>query len=41
MLKRGDDDDDVDEEVRTTVLSQNHSTETLSTEESFLQTQYL
>jgi hypothetical protein len=36
MLNRGDDDDDVDEEVRTTVLSP----ETLSTEESFLQTQY-
>jgi hypothetical protein len=39
MLMRGDD-DDVDE-VRTTVPSQNCATATLSTEESFLQTQYL
>jgi hypothetical protein len=37
----GDDSDDVDDEVSTTVLSQNHATATLSTEESFLRTQYL
>jgi uncharacterized protein YjbI with pentapeptide repeats len=36
MLKRGDDEDEVDDEVRTTVPSQNHATATLSTEESFL-----
>ncbi len=41
MLKRGDDDDVVDDEVRTTVPSQNHATATLSTEQSFLRTQYL
>ncbi len=38
---RGDDDDDVDDEVRTTEPSENCATATLSTEESFLQTQYL
>jgi hypothetical protein len=42
MLKKGDDDnDEVIDEVRTTVPSQNHATATLSTEESFLRTQYL
>ncbi len=39
MLKKGD--DDVDDEVRTIVPSQNHATTTLSTEEFFLRTQYL
>jgi hypothetical protein len=41
MFKREDDDGDVDDEVRTTVPSQNHATATLSTEESFLRTLYL
>jgi hypothetical protein len=41
MLKRGDDDDGVDDEMRTTVQSQNHATATLITEESLLRTQYL
>jgi hypothetical protein len=41
MLKRGDHDKDVDDEVRTTVPSQNCPTSTLITEESFLWTQYL
>ncbi len=42
MLKKGnDDDDEVDYEVRTTVLSQNSATETLSIEEFLLRTQYL
>ncbi len=41
MLKREDNDDEVDDEVRTTVPSQNRATATLSTEESFLRTQYL
>jgi hypothetical protein len=37
MLKRGDDNnDEVDDEVRTTVPSQNCATATQSTEESFL-----
>jgi hypothetical protein len=41
-LKNGDDDDDeVDDEVRTTVPSQIHVTAKLSTEEFFLRTQYL
>jgi hypothetical protein len=41
MLERGDDDnDDVDDEVRTTVWSQNRATATQCTEESFLRTQY-
>jgi hypothetical protein len=39
MLKKGDDEDDeVDDEVRTTVLSQNLAIATLSTEEFFLGT---
>jgi hypothetical protein len=38
MLKRGDDVDDVYDEVRTTVPSHNHATEILSTEEPFLHT---
>jgi hypothetical protein len=41
MLKRGDYDDEVDDEVRTNVPSQNCATATLSTEEPFHQTQYL
>jgi hypothetical protein len=41
MLKRGDDHDDVDDKVRTTVPSKNHATTTLSTEEPFVGTQYL
>jgi hypothetical protein len=42
MLKTGDaDDDEVDDEVRTTVPSQNCATETLRTEKSFLRTHYL
>jgi hypothetical protein len=42
MLKKGDDDDDeVDDEVRNTVPSQNCATATLSTEETILRTQYL
>jgi hypothetical protein len=42
MLKKGiDDDDEVDDEVRTAVPSQNHATATLSTDEFFLRTQYL
>ncbi len=42
MLERGDDDsDDVDDEVRITVWSQNHATATQCSEESFLRTQYL
>jgi hypothetical protein len=42
MLKKGDDEgDEVDDEVRTTVPSQNRATATLSAEESFLRTQYL
>jgi hypothetical protein len=41
MLKKGDIDDDAndDDEVRTST-SQSHATETLSTEEFFLRTQY-
>ncbi len=41
MLNRGDDDDDVDDDMRTTVPSQKCATTILSTEESFLRTQYL
>jgi hypothetical protein len=41
MLKRGDDDSEDDDEVRTTVPSQNCTTATLITEESFLGTQYI
>jgi hypothetical protein len=43
MLKKGDDDnDEVDDEVRATVPSQNNATATLlNTEEYFLRTQYL
>ncbi len=41
LFKTGEDADDVDDEVRTTVSSKNRATETPSTEESFLQTQYL
>jgi hypothetical protein len=41
MLKRGDDGNDVDDEVRSTVLSQNPASATVSTEESFSWTQYL
>jgi hypothetical protein len=42
ILKKGDGHDDkVDDEVRTTVASQNHVTETLRTEEFFLRAQYL
>jgi hypothetical protein len=37
MLKRADDDND---EVRTTMLSKNHVSATLSAEESFLRTLY-
>jgi hypothetical protein len=33
MLKKGDDEDEVDDAVRTTVLSQNYATAALSTEE--------
>jgi hypothetical protein len=41
MSKKGDDDnDEVDDVVRTTTLSQNRATATLSTEESFLRTQF-
>jgi hypothetical protein len=41
MLKKGDDDnDEVDDEVRTTMLSQNCAKAKLSTEESFLRTQF-
>jgi hypothetical protein len=38
MLKRGDDDDEVDDEVRTSGPSQNRVTATLSSEESSLRT---
>jgi hypothetical protein len=43
MLKMGDVDNDAEDEdeVRTTVRSQNIATATLSTEEYFLKTQYL
>jgi hypothetical protein len=42
MLKKEDDgDDEVDDEVRTTVSSQNHKTAILSNEKSFLWTSYL
>jgi hypothetical protein len=40
MLKREDDGDEVDDEVRTTVPSQKGATATLRAAESFLRTQY-
>jgi hypothetical protein len=40
MLKKGDDDDEVNDEVRSNA-SQNRATVTLCTEEFFLRTQYL
>jgi hypothetical protein len=41
-LKKGDDDgDEVDDELRTTVLSYIQATATLASDESFLKTQYL
>ncbi len=39
MLKKGDDDDEVNDEVRSSA-SQNRVTATLCTEEFFLRTQY-
>jgi hypothetical protein len=41
MLQKRDNYDDVDDEVKTTVLSQNYAKATLSSEESFLRSQYL
>jgi hypothetical protein len=42
MLNKGDDDtDEVDDEVRTIVPSQNHVTATLGTMEFFFRTQFL
>jgi hypothetical protein len=43
MSKKGNVGDDAvdDDEVRTTVPSQDHATATLNTEEFFLRTQYL